>query len=40
MKEKDLTLKKARSKQYPVEIITDADYTDDLALLGARNKRY
>ena len=33
MKENCFTLKKARSKLYPVETITDAGYMDDLALL-------
>ena len=27
------TKKKSRSRQYPIETITDADYADDLALL-------
>ena len=31
MKEYGFALKKARSKQYPTETITDADYTDLLA---------
>ena len=33
MKENDLTIKEARSRQYPAKIITDANYTDDLPLL-------
>ena len=33
MKENGFTLKKARIRLYPVETMTDADYTDDLALL-------
>ena len=34
MKENGLTLKKkAKSRQYPTEIIMDADYADDLVLL-------
>ena len=33
IKENGFTLKKARSRQYPAEMITDADYIDDLALL-------
>ena len=33
MKENGLTLREARSRQYPTEAITDADYTDDLVLL-------
>ena len=33
-KENGLMLKKARSRQYPIEIITDADYADDQALLA------
>ena len=32
MKENDFTVKKARSRQYPAETITDADYADDLVL--------
>ena len=31
-KENSLTLKKVRSRRCPAEIITDADFTDDLAL--------
>ena len=31
MKENDLTLKKARSRWYPAQTITDADYVDDSA---------
>ena len=33
-KENGLTLKKAKSRQYHSETITDADYSDDLALLA------
>ena len=33
MKEDCFKLKKARSRQYPAETITDADYADDLSLL-------
>ena len=33
IKENGFTLKKARSRQYPAETITDANYTDDLVLL-------
>ena len=33
MKENGFTLKKARSRQYPAETITDADSADDIALL-------
>ena len=33
MKENGFTLKKARSRQCSAETITDADYTNDLALL-------
>ena len=33
-KENDLTLKKPRSRRYPAQTITDADYTDDMALLA------
>ena len=33
IKENGFTLKKARSRQYSAETITDADYADDLALL-------
>ena len=29
-----LLLAKARSRQYPAQTITDADYTDDIALLA------
>ena len=32
-KRKWFHIKKARRKQYPAETMTDADYTDDLALL-------
>ena len=28
------TLKKARSRQYPAETITDVDYADEIALLA------
>ena len=34
MQENGFTLKKARSRQYPTETITDADYADDIALLA------
>ena len=34
IKEEGFTLKKARSRLYPAQIITDADYADDLALLA------
>ena len=34
MKENCLTLKNARSKQYPMETITNADYIDDPTLLA------
>ena len=34
MKVNGFTQKKARSRRYPVETITDADYTDDNALLA------
>ena len=37
IKENDFTLKKkkkAKSRRYPAETITDADYADDLALLA------
>ena len=34
IKENGFTLKKARRVQYSAEILTDADYTDDLALLA------
>ena len=33
MSENGFTLQKARSRQYPAETLTDADYMDDLALL-------
>ena len=33
MKENSLTLKKARSKQYLIETITDTDNADDIVLL-------
>ena len=32
IKENSFTLKKARSKQYPTETMTDADYTENLEL--------
>ena len=32
--EKGFKLKKERSRRYPAQIITDADYTDDIALLA------
>ena len=34
MKEIGITLEKARSRQYPSRTITDADYTNDIALLA------
>ena len=34
MKDNVFTLKKARSKRYPAETITDADYANDIALLA------
>ena len=34
MKENGFTLKKARSRWYLTETITDADYADDIALLA------
>ena len=34
MKEVDITLKKARSKKYPTETNTDADYAEDIAFLA------
>ena len=34
MKENGFTLKKARSRGYPAQTITDADYADDIALLA------
>ena len=34
IKENSFTLKKDRCKRYPAETKTDADYTDDLALLA------
>ena len=34
MKDNGFTLKKARSRQYPAQTITDADYADDVALLA------
>ena len=34
IKENGFTLKKARSKRYPAEATTDADYADDLVLLA------
>ena len=33
MKENGSTLAKARSRRYPTQTITDADYADDIALL-------
>ena len=33
MKENGFTLEKARSTQYPTKIISDMEYTDDIALL-------
>ena len=33
MKKNGFTLAKARSRWYPAQTITDADYTDDIALL-------
>ena len=33
IKENGFTLKKARSRRYPAETITGADYIDDLTLL-------
>ena len=33
MKENDLILEKVRSRRYPAQIIPDAGYTDDIALL-------
>ena len=37
MKENGFTLKMERSRRYPAETNTDADYTDDLALLANRS---
>ena len=34
IKENSSKLKEARSRQYPAEPITDADYADDLVLLA------
>ena len=34
IKEKGFTLRKARSRRYPAQTVTDADYADDLALLA------
>ena len=34
IKENDFTLKKARNRRYPAETTIDADYADDIALLG------
>ena len=34
MKENGFTLKKARSRWYPIQTITDTDYTDDIELLA------
>ena len=36
MKENRFTLKKARSRRYPAQIITDADYADDIANKACR----
>ena len=33
IKENGITLKKVRSRQYPAETMTDADYADDQVLL-------
>ena len=38
MKENSLKVKKAKSRSYPAETITDADYADDLALLTNPNQ--
>ena len=32
IKENGFTLKYTKSRRYPIETMTDADYTDDLAL--------
>ena len=34
MKDNGLKLTKERSRRYPAQTITDADYTDDIALLS------
>ena len=34
MKENGFTLEKARSRRYPAETLTDADYADDIPLLA------
>ena len=34
MKENSFTLAKERSRRYPAQTITDADYADDMALLA------
>ncbi len=34
IKENGFTLKKARSRQYPAEIIINAEYADDIMLLA------
>ena len=34
MKENGFMLKKLRSRRYPAQTITDADYADDIALLA------
>ena len=34
MKDNDFKLTKERSRRYPAQIITDADYADDIALLA------
>ena len=34
MKDNGFKLAKERSRRYPVQTITDADYTDDIALLA------
>ena len=34
IKENSFTLKKIRSRRYPAETITDADYADDIVLLA------
>ena len=33
MKENGFTLKRVRSRRYPAQTITDADYVDDIALM-------
>ena len=40
MKENGLKLAKERSRQYPAQTITDADYADDVALLAKPNPSY